>query len=95
MIVVLILVYFSVADLMALRAVEEREMQEMPCDDYYYDTASLVANYSHRDARRSSDVSTIRESISFHTMIEENISGSVGCDETSLSCHGALCVGSP
>ncbi|URD79073.1 hypothetical protein MUK42_03219 [Musa troglodytarum] len=60
----------------------------MPCDDYYYDTASLVANYSHHDARRSSDVATIRESISFHTMIKEDISGSGGCDEASLPCHG-------
>ncbi|URD79071.1 hypothetical protein MUK42_03219 [Musa troglodytarum] len=66
----------------------------MPCDDYYYDTASLVANYSHHDARRSSDVATIRESISFHTMIKEDISGSGGCDEASLPCHGAFLIDS-
>ncbi|RZS06400.1 hypothetical protein BHM03_00037051, partial [Ensete ventricosum] len=92
---ILVLVYFPAADLMALRNLEEREVQGMPYDDYFNDSASLVANQSRHDTRRSSDVSTMRGSISFRTMIRDDTPDLDISDETNLSFHGALHIGSP
>ncbi|CAL9098828.1 unnamed protein product [Musa acuminata var. zebrina] len=92
---ILVLVYFPVADLMALRKLEEREVEGMPYDDYFNDSASLVANQSRHDTRRSSDVSTMRGSISFRTMIRDDTPDLDISDETNLSFHGALHIGSP
>ncbi|URE04022.1 hypothetical protein MUK42_22708 [Musa troglodytarum] len=92
---ILVLVYFPAADLMALRNLEEREVEGIPYDDYFNDSASLVANQSRHDTRRSSDVSTMRGSISFRTMIRDDTPDLDISDETNLSFHGALHIGSP
>ncbi|KAJ8477011.1 hypothetical protein OPV22_020738 [Ensete ventricosum] len=91
---IIILVYFPVEDSMAVRDLEERRMEGMPYDDYYYDSASLVANQGCPDTRRNSDASTKQSSISFRTMIKDETPGSDGFDETSLSFHGARQIGS-
>ncbi|XP_042440773.1 uncharacterized protein LOC122026193 isoform X1 [Zingiber officinale] len=89
---IIVLVYLPVADSMALRRnLEGRGIIDIPYDDYYNDSAALVANQScSRDTRRSSDVSTKPGSISFRTMIMDDLPGS---DEISLSVP--LHIGSP
>ncbi|KAG6472198.1 hypothetical protein ZIOFF_069655 [Zingiber officinale] len=89
---IIVLVYLPVADSMALRRnLEGRGIIDIPYDDYYNDSAALVANQScSRDTRRSSDVSTKPGSISFRTMIMDDLPGS---DEISLSVP--LQIGSP
>lgn len=66
-----ILVYYPIADSLALKDLPHIEIPEMPFDDYYQDGASLIANQSRVDAGRSSDASTMRGSISFRTMIRD------------------------
>ncbi|WOL17896.1 hypothetical protein Cni_G26689 [Canna indica] len=90
---IIILVYFPVADSMALKELEERQMEDIPYDDYYYDSASLMVNQSRHDTRRSSDVSTKPGSISFRTMIKDDAPASDGFDEISLF-QGAFHIGS-
>ncbi|XP_042385058.1 uncharacterized protein LOC121976784 [Zingiber officinale] len=92
---IIILVYLPATDSMALRNLEERQMLEVPYDDYYNDSASFVANQSCRDTRRSSDVSTKPGSVSFRTMIKDDLPGPDGFDDMSLSFPATLHIGSP
>lgn len=92
---IVILVYFPAEDSVALRDLEEREMEEVPYDDYYYDSASLIVSQNCHDTRRNSDASTKRGSISFRTMIRDDPPALDGFDGTSMSFQGALQVGSP
>ncbi|WOK96525.1 hypothetical protein Cni_G05232 [Canna indica] len=93
---IVILVYFPVKDSMSLRDTDEREMLEMPYDDYYYDSPSLLTNQSRHGTRRNSDASTKRGSISFRTMIRDDPPSTLadGFDENGLSFHGSLQFGS-
>lgn len=87
---IFMLVYCPVADSLALRDLGQIEIQEMPYDDYYHDTASLIANQSHLDTGsyvetgRNSDASTKRGSISFRTMIRDDPPTSEGLEEASF-----------
>ncbi|XP_074578802.1 uncharacterized protein LOC141835269 [Curcuma longa] len=57
---IFMLVYFPVADSLALRNVGHVEIEGIPYDDFYYDGASLIANQSHQDVFRNSDESLVR-----------------------------------
>jgi hypothetical protein len=93
---VLLLVYYPVADSLALREIGQREITEMvPYDDYYYEGASLVANQSFREIERNSDTSTKRGSISFRTMIREDQLQQDGVDEIGFSSRSGAHIGSP
>ncbi|XP_008795310.1 uncharacterized protein LOC103711086 [Phoenix dactylifera] len=65
MVGICILVYFPVADSLALRDIGHIEIEGMPYDDYYYDGVSLVNNHGYQDTSRNSDASTKRGSVSF------------------------------
>ncbi|KAG6535501.1 hypothetical protein ZIOFF_000501 [Zingiber officinale] len=60
---VFMLVYFPVADSLALRNVGHVETEGIPYDDYYYDGVSLISNQTHQDV--ISDESPMRASIPF------------------------------
>lgn len=93
---ILLLVYYPVADSLALRDIGHREIAEMvPYDDYYYEGASLVANQSFREIERNSDTSTKRGSISFRTMIREDQLQQDGADEIGFSSRSGVQIGSP
>lgn len=72
MVGVCILVYYPVADALALRNLRHLEMEEMPFDDYYDGASSLLVNQSCLETGRNSDASTKRGSISFRTMIRDD-----------------------
>ncbi|KQK10938.1 uncharacterized protein LOC100826953 [Brachypodium distachyon] len=92
---VLLLVYYPVADSLALREIGHREISEMvPYDDYYYEGTSLVANQSFRETERNSDTSTKRGSISFRTMIREDQLPQDGIDEIGFSSRSGVQIGS-
>ncbi|ONK73157.1 uncharacterized protein A4U43_C04F27860 [Asparagus officinalis] len=97
---IFMLVYFPVADSLALRDLGQIEIQEMPYDDYYHDSASLVANQSYldtgslADTGRNSDASTKRGSISFRTMIRDEPSTSEGIDEAGYYPSAVLHIAS-
>jgi len=92
---ILLLVYFPVADSLALRKIGRREITEMvPYDDYYYEGSSLVAHQSFREIERNSDTSTKRGSISFRTMIREDQLPQDGVDEIGFSSRSAVPIGS-
>ncbi|XP_020588695.1 uncharacterized protein LOC110030366 isoform X1 [Phalaenopsis equestris] len=61
------LVYLPVADSLALRKINEHdtEIEEIPCNDYYCEGASLIQNENHQD-------STKRGSISFCAIIKDD-----------------------
>lgn len=93
---ILLLVYYPVADSLALRDIGQRDIAEMvPYDDYYYEGASLVANQSFREVERNSDTSTKRGSISFRTMIREDQLQQDGTDEIGFSSRSGVHIGSP
>ncbi|KAG6503379.1 uncharacterized protein LOC121984448 [Zingiber officinale] len=92
---IIVLVYLPVADSMTLVNLEERAMLEIPYDDYYNDSASLVADQNCRDTRRSSDVSTKPGSVSFRTMIKDDLPSSDGFEDICTSIPAALRIGSP
>ncbi|KAJ1286543.1 hypothetical protein BS78_03G360500 [Paspalum vaginatum] len=94
---ILLLVYYPVADSLALRDIGQREIAEMvPYDDYYYEGASsLVANQSFREIERNSDTSTKRGSISFRTMIREDQLQQDVADEIGFSSRSGVHIGSP
>lgn len=93
---ILLLVYYPVADSLALRDIGQRDITEMvPYDDYYYEGASLVANQSFREIERNSDTSTKRGSISFRTMIREDQLQQDGTDEIGFSSRSGVHIGSP
>lgn len=93
---ILLLVYYPVADSLALRDIGQRDMAEMvPYDDYYYEGASLVANQSFREIERNSDTSTKRGSISFRTMIRDDQLQQDGTDEIGFSSRSGVHIGSP
>lgn len=93
---ILLLVYYPVADSLALRDIGHREIAEMvPYDDYYYEGASLVANQSFQEIERNSDTSTKRGSISFRTMIREDQLQQDGADEIGFSSRSGVQIGSP
>lgn len=89
------LVYFPVADSLALRDIGHIEIEGMPYDDYYYDGASLIANQSHQETGRNSDASAKRGSISFRTMIKDESPQTQGMDDVRLFACGSLHIGSP
>lgn len=92
---ILLLVYFPVADSLALRKIGRREITEMvPYDDYYYEGSSLVAHQSFREIERNSDTSTKRGSISFRTMIREDQLPQDGVDEIGFSSRSGVPIGS-
>jgi len=92
---ILLLVYFPVADSLALRQIGQREMPAMvPYDDYYYEGSSLVAHQSFREIERNSDTSTKRGSISFRTMIREDQLPQEGIDEIGFSSRSGAHIGS-
>ncbi|MQM11093.1 hypothetical protein Taro_043992 [Colocasia esculenta] len=64
------LVFYPMADALALTGIVHLDIEEVPFDDYY-DGASLVPNRSQLETSRNSDVSTKRGSISFRTMIKD------------------------
>ncbi|KAL5223366.1 hypothetical protein ABZP36_028079 [Zizania latifolia] len=93
---VLMLVYYPVADSLALQEIGHREISEMvPFDDYYCEGASLVANQSFREIERNSDTSTKPGSISFRTMIREDQLQQDCVDEIGLSSRSGVHIGSP
>ncbi|KAG8078698.1 hypothetical protein GUJ93_ZPchr0007g6295 [Zizania palustris] len=93
---VLLLVYYPVADSLALQEIGHREIAEMvPFDDYYCEGASLVANQSFREIERNSDTSTKPGSISFRTMIREDQLQQDCVDEIGLSSRSGAHIGSP
>lgn len=79
---IFVLVYYPIADSLALRDLGQIEFSEMPYDDYFHESASLVANRSNVDAGRSSDTSTFRGSISFRTMVRNEPSTLQSLEET-------------
>ncbi|XP_010245722.1 PREDICTED: uncharacterized protein LOC104589187 [Nelumbo nucifera] len=85
------LVYFPVADSLALRALRDLE-DGVRSSDYHNDTTSLIANQSPFEVSsatslgRNSDASTKRGSISFRTMLK---------DEASPEVYEELCLLSP
>ncbi|XP_008786419.1 uncharacterized protein LOC103704773 [Phoenix dactylifera] len=89
------LVYFPVADSLALRDTGHIEIEGMPFDDYYYDGASLIANQSHQDTGRNSDASTKPGSISFRTMIKDESPQTEGIGDVRFFARGSLYIGSP
>lgn len=92
---ILLLVYFPVADSLALRKTGHREPTEMvPYDDYYHEGSSLVAHQSFREIERNSDTSTKRGSISFRTMIREDQLPQDGIDEIGYSSRSGVHIGS-
>ncbi|CAM0883978.1 unnamed protein product [Alopecurus aequalis] len=92
---ILLLVYFPVADSLALQQTGQREITEMvPYDDYYYEGSSLVAHQSFREIERNSDTSTKRGSISFRTMIREDQLPQEGIDEIGFSSRSGVHIGS-
>jgi hypothetical protein len=93
---ILLLVYFPVADSLALRKIRNREMpvEMVPYDDYYYEGSSLVAHQSFREIERNSDTSTKRGSISFRTMIREDQLPQDGVDEIGFSSRSGVQIGS-
>lgn len=93
---ILLLVYYPVADSLALRDIGQRDIAEMvPYDDYYYEGTSLVANQSFREIERNSDTSTKPGSISFRTMIREDQLQQDGTDEIGFSSRSGVHIGSP
>ncbi|XP_066348645.1 uncharacterized protein [Miscanthus floridulus] len=93
---ILLLVYYPVADSLALRDIGQRDITEMvPYDDYYYEGASLVANQSFLEIEQNSDTSTKRGSISFRTMIREDQLQQDGTDEIGFSSRSGVHIGSP
>lgn len=88
---IITLVYYPVADSLALRDFGQIEVVEFPYDDYYHDGSSLIANDSQLDTgsyidTRNSDASTKRGSISFRTLIrDEPPPTSEGLEEAGLS----------
>jgi hypothetical protein len=93
---ILLLVYFPVADSLALRKMGRREIgaEMVPYDDYYYEGSSLVAHQSFREIERNSDTSTKRGSISFRTMIREDQLPQDGIDEIGYSSRSGVHIGS-
>ncbi|CAA7400425.1 unnamed protein product [Spirodela intermedia] len=86
-----VLVFFPVADSLALRGALHFDIGETPFDDYYSDGASLISNNQSlrlEPGRRSSDVSTKRGSISFRTMIRVELAA--GCDSDNPSAASPL-----
>lgn len=100
MVGVSILVYYPVADALALRNLRHVEMQEMPFDDYYDGTSSLLVNQSCLETGRNSDASTKRGSISFRTMIrDDTLPTAEGFEEatsiTNFSNHASPSLSPP
>lgn len=77
---VCMLVYFPVADSLALQDIGHIRMDDMPYDDYYSDGASLIANQSHQETDRNSDASAKHGSISFRGMLKDEPSASGSVD---------------
>lgn len=71
------LVFFPVADSLALRDNGHSEIEGMPYDDYYYDGASLIASQNHQEESRNSPESAKHGSMSFCSM---NLDGSASED---------------
>jgi hypothetical protein len=96
---ILLLVYYPVADSLALRDMGQRDTaaEMVPYDDYYYyEGASLVANQSFRELERNSDTSTKPGSISFRTMIrEDQLQQDGAADEIGFSSRSGAHIGSP
>lgn len=75
---VCVLVYYPVADALALQGLgrlgSPEEYDAAPFDDYYSGASSLIVNQSHLGgtATESDDVSTMPGSISFRTMIKDD-----------------------
>ncbi|KAG6488938.1 hypothetical protein ZIOFF_050196 [Zingiber officinale] len=73
---IFMLVYFPVADSLALRNVGHVEIEGIPYDDFYYDGASLMANQSHQGVFRNSDESLVRHSTPFQSLSLEGFPAS-------------------
>ncbi|KAJ6821187.1 uncharacterized protein M6B38_393215 [Iris pallida] len=73
MVGICMLVYYPVADSLALRDLGRIELEGVPYDDYYSDGASLIANQSYQGETtgNTSEGSTKRSSISFRVLIKE------------------------
>lgn len=79
------LVYFPVADSLVLRDASRIELERMPYDDYYSEGVSLSANPSYDVGRSSDDASTKPGSISFRTMVRDDLLASDGLEVGSFS----------
>ncbi|WOL14287.1 hypothetical protein Cni_G23067 [Canna indica] len=96
MVGIFMLVYFPVADSLALRDISHVEIEGIPYDDYYYDGASLIANQSHQGVSRNSIESPKHVSISFHSINMDGFQASENINKGRLS-HGLnhLCLNHP
>lgn len=90
------LVHLPVTDSLVLRDASHVEVERMPYDDYYSEGVSLAANRSYRDLGRSfDDTSTKHGSISFRTMLRDDLPASYGVEEADFSAFGTPSSGRP
>ncbi|KAJ6793056.1 Uncharacterized protein M6B38_112555 [Iris pallida] len=73
MVGIFMLVYFPVADSLALGDLGRIELEEVPYDDYYSDEVSLIASRSHQgETGNTSEASTKRSSLSFRILVKDD-----------------------
>ncbi|MQM21779.1 hypothetical protein Taro_054824 [Colocasia esculenta] len=93
---VCVLVYYPIADSLALRGIVHSDVEQLPFDDYYFDGGSAVANQSLLEIVRNSDSSTERDSRSFlATVNDEPSRASISHDAGDLSTAAFAIVSPP